>query len=348
MTDGEHTLLRRIILVVLLSALAVGALVVLAPFIVPVAWAAVLAYTTWPLHARIVSWCGGRVGVSAGLMTLLLVFVFVAPLFLIVMLMQVEVKAAYASVIASLHRGPLVVPEVVRSLPFLGEWVQQWVDTVSRDPVASAAMLGQWLEARGGEVMHLLGGAGRNAVKFALSLLTVFFLYCHGESLLDQMRRVLHRAIGARVDHYLVAVGATTRAVVFGLVLTALAQGTLAGVGYAVAGVSAPVLLGALTALLALLPFGAPLVWLPIGVWLLLTGEVAAGAGLLAWGALVVSWVDNLIRPIVISNATDIPFLLVIFGVLGGLAAFGLIGLFLGPVLLAVMLVVWEEWLEDV
>jgi len=321
--------------------------VVLHPFIVPAAWAAVLAYTTWPLHIRLKRSFGGRTVMAASLMTLLLVVAFVAPMWLMAMLMQSELKLAYEAVMASLHRGPLVLPEVIRKLPLLGAWLQGWLDAVGRDPAAFAGMVGQWMEARGGEISMVLGGAGRNAAKFALSLITVFFLFLHGESLVAQTRRVLHRAIGPRVDHYLAKVGATTRAVVFGLVLTALAQGTLAGLGYAVAGVSAPVLLGAVTALLALLPFGAPMVWLPISLWLLLTGDTAAGVGLMAWGFAVVSWVDNLIRPIVISNATDIPFLLVMFGVLGGLAAFGLIGVFLGPVLLAVMLAVWEEWLEE-
>jgi len=130
-------------------------------------------------------------------------------------------------------------------------------------------------------------------------------------------------------------------------VATALAQGALAGLGYWWARVDGPVLLGAVTALVAMLPFGAPLVWGSIGAWLLVSGEFAAGIGLLLWGALVVSWVDNLIRPLVISSATRIPFLLVLFGVLGGLAAFGLIGLFLGPVILAVLVAVWREWLDE-
>ena len=95
-----------------------------------------------------------------------------------------------------------------------------------------------------------------------------------------------------------------------------------------------------------LIPFGTPLVWGSIGVWLLLTGKTAAGIGLLVWGAVVVSWVDNLIRPIVISSATQIPFLLVMFGVLGGLSAFGMVGLFLGPVILAVLMAVWRQWLD--
>jgi predicted PurR-regulated permease PerM len=138
-----------------------------------------------------------------------------------------------------------------------------------------------------------------------------------------------------------------TKAVVWGLVATALAQGLVAGLGYWWAGMHAPVLLGAITALIALIPFGTPFAWGTIAAWLLISGDTVAGLGLIAWGVLVVSWVDNLVRPLVISNATRIPFLLVMFGVLGGLAAFGLVGLFLGPVVLAVLMAVWREWMEE-
>ena len=135
----------------------------------------------------------------------------------------------------------------------------------------------------------------------------------------------------------------------YGLVFAALAQGGMAGIGYWAAGLKAPLLLAVFTTLIALLPipFGTPLVWASIGLWLLLTGHPLPGIGLLLWGTLVVSWVDNLVRPLVISGVTRIPFLLVIFGVLGGLANFGLIGLFLGPVILAISLAVWREWLEQ-
>jgi predicted PurR-regulated permease PerM len=129
--------------------------------------------------------------------------------------------------------------------------------------------------------------------------------------------------------------------------LGALAQGAVAGVGYALFGVRAPVLLGALTALVALVPFGAPMVWGGLGIWLLLTNHIWQGIGLLLWGMLLVSWVDNIVRPLVISNATRMPFLLVVFGVLGGVLAFGLVGLFIGPVLLAVSLALWREWLAQ-
>ena len=133
----------------------------------------------------------------------------------------------------------------------------------------------------------------------------------------------------------------------FRSIATALGQGLVAGLGYWWAGLPAPVLLGAVTALIAMIPFGTPFAWGSLGVWLLVSGDTAAGIGLLLWGTLVVSWVDNLVRPLVISNATQIPFLLVMFGVLGGLAAFGLVGLFLGPVVLAVLMAVWREWIEE-
>ena len=120
--------------------------------------------------------------------------------------------------------------------------------------------------------------------------------------------------------------------------------GLLAGIAYAVAGLPVPALLGAATALLALIPFGAPVVWVPAGLAPLFQGNWLAGGGILLWGMLVVSWVDNLIRPMVISASTRVPFLLVFFGVVGGAMAFGLIGLFIGPVVLSVLLTLWKEW----
>jgi len=107
------------------------------------------------------------------------------------------------------------------------------------------------------------------------------------------------------------------------------------------------VLLGVLTAILALIPFGTPLVWGGVSAWLLLNGDFWAGVGLAAWGALVVSQIDNVLRPMVISSSTRIPYLLVLFAVLGGISAFGLLGLFLGPIVIAVLLAVWREWLDE-
>jgi predicted PurR-regulated permease PerM len=232
-------------------------------------------------------------------------------------------------------------------IPWLGERLQQIIDQIAGDPTVLRTEVLRLAQNWFGEVANLVGGVGRNAAKMGLAVLTVLFVYRDGDALLAQVRRVMQRFVGARAHGYLDAIGATTKAVLYGLVLTALAQGTLAGLGYWAAGLDAPVLLGAFTALIALIPFGTPFVWGSLGVWLLFTGHTIEGIGLLLWGALVVSWVDNLIRPLVISSASQIPFLLVMFGVLGGLAAFGLVGMFVGPVIVAVLMAVWREWLEE-
>src|SRR5690606_37445539 len=170
------------------------------------------------------------------------------------------------------------------------------------------------------------------------AVLSMFFLLRDGPRVLREARAILEGILGPRVLDYLDAVGATTQAVVYALILGAIAQGAVAGVGYWIFGVDAPVMLGAVTVLIALIPFGAPVVWGSLSVWMIVTGDVWSGVGLLLWGLLLVSWMDNIVRPLVISSATRMPFLLVVFGVLGGVLAFGLVGLFIGPVLLAVCL----------
>jgi predicted PurR-regulated permease PerM len=124
-------------------------------------------------------------------------------------------------------------------------------------------------------------------------------------------------------------------------------QGFLVGLGYLVAGVGAPVFLAALTTVCGLIPFAAPAVWGGVCVWLFIKGSTAAAVGLLIWGSIVLGWTDHIVRPFLISREAEIPFLVVLFGVLGGLAAFGLVGLFVGPVILAVLLAVWREWLFE-
>jgi predicted PurR-regulated permease PerM len=338
---------RRIILALLLGALFILGYLVLNWFIVPAVWAAILAYVTWPVYARLRKLLRGHDMSSALLMTLLLTTAFVLPLLWLIAMLQAEFVLGYRAASAYMAEGSHRLPVFVTQLPWIGERLQEYFDKFSTDPAAMRAQLATWAQQWLGELGDLVGGVAHNALRMGFALLTILFIYRDGESLLDQVRRVLRRFLGGRVDGYVDAIGVTTKAVLYGLVLTAFAQGFLAGLGYWFAGVRAPVLFGAFTAIIALLPFGTPFVWGSLGAWLLFTGKTLEGIGLLLWGTLVVSWVDNLIRPLVISGATQIPFLLVLFGVIGGLAAFGLIGMFVGPVIVAVLMAVWREWLED-
>jgi predicted PurR-regulated permease PerM len=345
--EVAEKVVRRVILGFLLGGLLLLSYAVLHMFIVPVAWAVIIAFSTWPAYRRLRASMRRYPTLSALLMTLLLSAAFVLPALWMGMLLRTEVGVAIAAVTAQIKQGSLVLPDFVRSLPWIGDSLQALIEELTRDPEALRAQLTGWVRQGSDQLVALIGDVGRNAAKLGFALITVFFLYRDGERVLAQVVAVLRRFLGERVDAYLAAVGGMTKAVVWGLIATAIGQGVVAGLGYWWAGVPAPVLMGAVTAVIAMIPFGTPFAWGSIGVWLLLSGQTVEGIGLLLWGALVVSWVDNLVRPLVISNATRIPFLLVMFGVLGGLAAFGLVGLFLGPVVLAVLMAVWREWLEE-
>ena len=337
------TWLRRTVVAALLAGLLAAGFVVVQPFLLAIAWAAILSYTAWPLHLRMIRLLGGRRIWAALAMTLLLTLTLGGSLLWLGLLLRGDLLAAYREATALLRAG-VHLPEPIARVPLLGPWLQQWLAELGGDREALGHQLQELAEQWAGRALRIVGDLGVNALLFGVSVVTLFFLFRDGDRLLGQLRRVLHGLLGERVNAYFLAVGDTTRAVVYGLLLGAVAQGVMAGLGYWVAGVRAPAFWGAVTALIALIPFGAPLVWGSIGVWLLVQGQLAAGAGLLLWGVLAVSWIDNLVRPMVISGVANIPFLLVLFGVLGGLAAFGLIGLFVGPVVLAVVLALWREW----
>lgn len=340
-------LTRRLILGAFLFGLLVLGYWVLVPFFVPVAWALILVYVTWPIYRRLRAWLPAYPNISALLMTLFLSAVFAIPVLWVVALLRTELPLGYQTLAHYLAHGPQPLPESIAHIPWLGPELQHWLDDLAADRTALTRQLVQWTEPRVKEIASVLGDIGLNFFKLGFALFTAFFFYRDGEQVYGQTRQVLLRFLGERAQIYLNAIADTTRAVLYGLILTALAQGLLAGLGYWQAGVPAPALLGALTVIFALIPFGPPLIWGLIGLGLLLADRTLAGIGLLLWGTVVVSQLDNLVRPMVISSATRIPFLLVLFGVLGGIGAFGLVGLFLGPIVVAVLLAVWQEWLEE-
>jgi predicted PurR-regulated permease PerM len=338
---------RRALLAVLLGALAWLCIVVLRPFIVPVVWAAILAYTSWPVYRHVLQLCRGRPIAAALVMTLLVALVLVAPLLLLTLALQDELATAYQAALAYRADGA-TPPAFLHSVPWLGDAVAQALDRYAADPELLRKLLVDWARNSHDEVLAVVGTVSRNVAKLLVAILTVFFFYRDGVQLVRQTGRIVSRFFDDRLDRYLRAAGAMVRAVVLGFLVTAVVQGTIAGIGYAVVGVDAPVALGALTALAAIVPvIGTGLVWGAAALTLVVTGHWWPGLGLLAWGAVLVHPVDNLVRPLLIGKATQMPFLLVMFGVLGGIAAFGLVGLFVGPVVLAVATAVWREWLEE-
>lgn len=320
---------------------------VLREFFLVLTWAILIVYITWPVYLKLkLRFDHHSTALSAGIMTGIISTLIGVMIYWMISVLQNEVKAAYQLLSYYFSNPPQQVPERLRAIPWLGGVLQDYLDQFTADKAGMKAQLLTWARQWLGEFGRFLGGIGRYLVQIIFVLITLFFCFRDGEQALAQMRIGTHYFLGQYQSVYLQAAGDTARAVVYGLVLAALGQGFIAGAGYYFAGIHTPVLFGILTALLALVPMGATLVWVPMSLGLIATGQIWHGAGLLIWGILAISTVDNVIRPLVISGAGRIPFLVVLFGVFGGLTAFGVVGLFLGPVILSVLLAVWKAWLK--
>ena len=336
---------RRLLLAAAALALALACLLVLRPFIVPILWAGVLAYASWPVFGALRRLLHRFDTLAALLMTLIIGCAVVMPVLWILVLVQSELIGAYHQLTGYLAHGSPQLPAFVQRAPWIGERLQQALQRYSANPAALTQQASRWVLSWASQLGSIIGGVGRNLLRLALTLVTLFFFFRDGERIALQGQQVLHRLFQDRLDAYLQTAGRMTRAVVYGLLITAFAQGLIAGIGYAVLGLSAPVLLGMLTGILSIVPLaGTAIVWAPIAVWLMVSSHLIKGVILLGWGSLLVHPAENVLRPLLISNAMRVPFLLVLFGALGGLAAFGLIGLFVGPVLLAIAMAVWREW----
>jgi len=341
---GEGAPIQRWVQLAGYTLIIATALAVLRPFLVPLAWAAILVFATWRISERVRHALGERAALAAALMTALVVLLIVIPAVLLSLALAAEIGRTFADFRLSALTVPAGVLAVVRELPWLGPRIADQLVGVLADSAALERLIlahaGGWAAA----VATAAGNVGRNVLDAVLALLTLFFLYRDGHLLAPQIQAGLRRVGGARFAAMFDPLGRTVRAVMYGTLFTALSQGVLAMVGYWTAGLRTPVLLGAVTVLLALTPVGAALVYVSASAWLLVEGRVLAGVLLLAWGVLAVSLADNLIRSWFLRGATRVPFLLGFFGVIGGVATFGAVGLFLGPIAIALLLALWREW----
>ncbi len=320
---------------------------VLKYFIVPVVWAAIIAYMTWPLYQSIKRSVGSRPNLSAIIMMIMVTLVVGIPLTFAIFLLQHEGRSLYYELQKQVFSGHLNVPDFIRNLPFVGKEISRTWGDIINDPNSIAENISLGIQAHWNYGKVVFNEISKNLIKLGFAMLSLFFFYRDGEIILKQVSKALEKVIGPRVHHYLDTISDTTRAVVYGVGLTAIAQALLAGVSYFVAGVPNPMVLTIITFIFALIPFGPPMAYGAVSLWLFSQGQTIEAIGVMAWGVCIVSTADNVIRPLVISGATQIPFLLIMFGVLGGIASFGLIGVFIGPVILAVLLAIWREWLHE-
>lgn len=341
--------LQRVLLFGLFFVLMYLGFSILKYFIVPVLWAAIIAYMTWPVYLWVQRRFFGanRPTLNATIMITLVILVIGVPFVCAIFMLQLEGRNLYFNLQKQLFSGHIQVPEFIKTLPIVGKDISRTVNELSADPNSIAKNVAEWIQGHLSYGRFVLSEISRNLVKLTFAIMTLFFFYRDGQMILSQVSRALEKIIGPRVHHYLETISETTRAVVYGVGLTAVAQAILAGLSYFVAGVPNPMLLTMVTFILALIPFGTPISYLGVGLWLFAQGQTVEAIGVITWGVLIVSSSDNVIRPLVISGATQIPFILIMFGVLGGIASFGLVGLFIGPVILAILLAIWREWLHE-
>jgi predicted PurR-regulated permease PerM len=331
--------LGRAILILLL----IGCLLVLWPFVSALLWAAVLSYASWPIYRRLLDWLGGRRTLAALLLSVAMVLVVVLPLAIVGLTLADNVNELKTATQRWLDAGPPGPPDWLAKVPIIGPTLAEQWQALAADSAKLLQEAKRFVEPVGAWLLKAGLKMGAGLFELALSILVTFLLLRNGPSVAANLTAGIERIAGERGRHLLEVAGNTVRGVVYGILGTALAQGLMAGIGFLIAGVPGAALLALLTFFLSVVPVGPPLVWLPAAFWLFHQGRTGWGIFMIAWG-IGVSTVDNFVKPWLISQGSDMPFILILFGVLGGALAFGFIGVFLGPTLLAVGYRVVKEW----
>jgi predicted PurR-regulated permease PerM len=328
------------------SALAVCLVFVLWEILPALLWAGVLVIAAWPSYARLLKWRRSVGWHRAGaplLFTLLIGLGVAAPVGIAAFELGRETSDVMAWVDEARRNG-VAIPDMLRHLPWVGDQFNGWWRENLADPKGAAILFRQigpaqlmgFTRSVGLEVLHRL-------LLFIVTLVTVFFLFREGQALATRLTKFGENVFGSRgapIAHHVVE---AIHGTVDGLVLVGLAEGAVIGAGYWIAGVPHTIAFAIATGVLAIIPLGAPMAFCLAGLLLLGIGKVFAAFALVAFGFLTVFITDHIVRPVLIGSASRIPFLLVLLGLLGGISSLGLVGLFVGPALMAVFMVIWRD-----
>lgn len=330
----------------LLLALLLGiAGKVLAPYIVPLLWSAVFAFATFPLLLLLRKFVPGPLPSSLLMTGLFMIFVL-APILSFALPLSQEALSEAGRLQTFLADPRATLPPWIDHLPVIGPRVEHgYQDFRSHTPNVSILVnrIQTHLLTMGDKLFSIMTDAGKILIKTLILILGLFSFYMKGPALWRGIRSILVHFGGPSVEIPFAQIAPVTRGVVYGMFFTALTQAILAGVGFEAARIPEALLLTILLFFTALFPMGAVAVWLPASFILLAQGRTLAFILFLVWNALVVGGIENVIKPIFIGRSSEMPFILILLGVLGGLEAFGIIGLFIGPVILAILQTLWRE-----
>ena len=326
----------------ILALLLVGCLLVLWPFMSALIWASVLSFSLWPLNCRLVRLLKGRRTLAAVVLSLAMVVALLLPFGIVTVRLTdnvTELKTAAQNWLEN-PPGP---PEWLAKVPLVGHVATEKWSTLIVDKPKLREETNRLLQSVAAWLLAASLKLGRGLLQMALSLLITFFLLRNGTAMGEHLLIVIERVAGEHGKQLLKLAGDTTRGVVYGILGTALVQACLAGFGFLLAGVPGGALLALLVFFLSVVPGGPPIVMFPAAFWLFHQGDTGWGIFMLIWGV-GVSTIDNFVKPWLISQGSDMPLILILFGVMGGAFAFGFIGVFIGPTLLAVGYRLVSEW----
>jgi predicted PurR-regulated permease PerM len=320
-------------------------------FLVPVLAALVIAFASWPAYRRLLQAVGGSRTIAASLAILLILAFLVVPIAFAATYAVNEMRDWVVWAV-QMNRNGGPTPMWITSLPIVGEWLnEQWARHIGH-PGAIGELIQIVSGANIGSIYRGVLAAGGSAFGILLTLLfmliALFFTYRDGEAFVAQLDHLGERILPTRWERISRVVPATISSTVTGMTLIAIGEGVVLGLAYWITGVPSPVTLGVITGVMALVPGGASLSMTMVSIYLVASGSTFAGVGLFLWGALELFIVDKTLRPKLVGGPIKLPFLPTFFGLIGGVKTMGFLGLFIGPVLMALLVGIWREWLREV
>lgn len=347
MPDIQSDIARTTLSVLFIGILIIVSLWVVRPFLPAIIWATMIVVPTWGLMRAVQAYLWGKRSLAVIVMTLILLLTFVIPFMLAIetIVSHADTIIAWVKSLATFELPP--APAWVAGLPLVGaKAATLWNDLAARSAGEFGRLVAPYASKIAIRFLAELGNIGLLTLQFLLMVVIAAILYATGERVLDRLYRFGERLAGERGERAVRLAGQAIRGVAVGVVVTAFVQALFGGVGLAIAGVPFAAVLTALMFLLAVIQIGAGPVMLIATIWVFWHGDYGWGVVLAVWSVIVTS-MDNVLRPLLIKRGAGLPLLLIFAGVIGGLVAFGLVGIFIGPIVLAVSYTLFEAWLED-
>ncbi|MBV8137737.1 MAG: AI-2E family transporter YdiK [Deltaproteobacteria bacterium] len=346
-TNRTTDLVRLTLQMLALGALIAASFWIVRPFVVAAVWATTVAVATWPILLWTQSWLGGRRSLAVAVMTIALTFILIAPLYIAVITIEgnVDQITGWSKWLVSVaHSGP---PHWIEAIPLLGPRVAAyWRELAGSNPGQISDKLLPWIRTLGLWFLSQVGNLGLLLLQFLLTVIIAAILYANGEAAARSIRSFLGKLVGPEGVKAVELAALAVRSVALGIVVTAIVQSVAAGIGLAIVGVPFAAFLTALIFVLAIAQIGPVPVLIGAVIWTYSTNGVLWGTGLLVWSIFCGTF-DNVLRPLLIKRGADLPLLLIFAGVIGGLIGFGVIGLFIGPVVLAVAYTLLVDWVSE-